>query len=37
MQYDQCLTKDADNTIIVTHCNLKEFTEWRYFKVSPRI
>ncbi|TSX30736.1 N-acetylgalactosaminyltransferase 7 [Bagarius yarrelli] len=32
MQYDQCLTKGAENTVIITHCNLKEFTEWRYFK-----
>lgn len=36
MQYDQCLTKAADNTVIITHCNLKEYTEWRYFKVSPK-
>lgn len=35
MQYDQCLTKGSDSTVIITHCNLKEYTEWRYFKVSP--
>ncbi|KAF5901682.1 N-acetylgalactosaminyltransferase 7 isoform X2, partial [Clarias magur] len=32
MQYDQCLTKGTDNIVIITHCNLKEFTEWKYFK-----
>ncbi|KAM9477048.1 N-acetylgalactosaminyltransferase 7 isoform 3-T3 [Clarias gariepinus] len=32
MQYDQCLTKGTDNSVIITHCNLKEFTEWKYFK-----
>lgn len=34
MQYDQCLTKGVDGTaVIITHCNLNEHTEWRYFKV----
>lgn len=37
MQYDQCLAKGVDNTVIITHCNLKEFTEWKYFKVSQRV
>uniref|UniRef100_A0A673MQJ2 Polypeptide N-acetylgalactosaminyltransferase n=1 Tax=Sinocyclocheilus rhinocerous TaxID=307959 RepID=A0A673MQJ2_9TELE len=33
MQYDQCLTKGEDGTaVIITHCNLNEHTEWRYFK-----
>uniref|UniRef100_A0A671KLK6 Polypeptide N-acetylgalactosaminyltransferase n=1 Tax=Sinocyclocheilus anshuiensis TaxID=1608454 RepID=A0A671KLK6_9TELE len=33
MQYDQCLTKGGDGTaVIITHCNLNEHTEWRYFK-----
>ncbi|XP_067261262.1 N-acetylgalactosaminyltransferase 7 isoform X1 [Chanodichthys erythropterus] len=33
MQYDQCLTKGVDGTaVIITHCNLNEHTEWRYFK-----
>uniref|UniRef100_A0A8C7QHP1 Polypeptide N-acetylgalactosaminyltransferase n=1 Tax=Oncorhynchus mykiss TaxID=8022 RepID=A0A8C7QHP1_ONCMY len=33
MQYDQCLTKGPDGSaVIVTHCNMNENTEWRYFK-----
>ncbi|XP_023670475.1 N-acetylgalactosaminyltransferase 7-like isoform X1 [Paramormyrops kingsleyae] len=33
MQYDQCLTKGADgSSVIITHCNLNEYTEWKYFK-----
>uniref|UniRef100_A0A8B9LFQ3 Polypeptide N-acetylgalactosaminyltransferase n=1 Tax=Astyanax mexicanus TaxID=7994 RepID=A0A8B9LFQ3_ASTMX len=33
MQYDQCLTKGADGSaVIITHCNMNENTEWRYFK-----
>uniref|UniRef100_A0A8C1ECG1 Polypeptide N-acetylgalactosaminyltransferase n=2 Tax=Cyprinus carpio TaxID=7962 RepID=A0A8C1ECG1_CYPCA len=33
MQYDQCLTKGEDGSaVIITHCNLNEHTEWRYFK-----
>nr|XP_015201277.1 PREDICTED: N-acetylgalactosaminyltransferase 7 isoform X2 [Lepisosteus oculatus] len=33
MQYDQCLTKGSDgSTVIITHCNLNEYTEWKYFK-----
>ncbi|XP_061102444.1 N-acetylgalactosaminyltransferase 7 isoform X2 [Conger conger] len=33
MQYDQCLTKGPDGSaVIIRHCNLKEFTEWKYFK-----
>lgn len=34
MQYDQCLTKGGDGSaVIITHCNLNEHTEWKYFKV----
>ncbi|XP_066574222.1 N-acetylgalactosaminyltransferase 7 isoform X3 [Amia ocellicauda] len=33
MQYDQCLTKGQDgSSVIITHCNLNEYTEWKYFK-----
>lgn len=33
MQYDQCLTVGADSSaVIITHCNMKEHTDWRYFK-----
>lgn len=34
MQYDQCLTRGADNSaVIVTHCDRNQHTEWKYFKV----
>uniref|UniRef100_A0A8C6U134 Polypeptide N-acetylgalactosaminyltransferase n=1 Tax=Neogobius melanostomus TaxID=47308 RepID=A0A8C6U134_9GOBI len=37
MQYDQCLTRGSDNSaVIVTHCDQKQNTEWKYFKVSQR-
>ncbi|XP_026159671.1 N-acetylgalactosaminyltransferase 7 isoform X2 [Mastacembelus armatus] len=33
MQYDQCLTKGSDNSaVIITHCELNQYTEWKYFK-----
>ncbi|KAK6493156.1 N-acetylgalactosaminyltransferase 7-like isoform X1 [Huso huso] len=33
MQYDQCLTSGPDESkVMISHCNLKEFTEWQYFK-----
>ncbi|KAI4833190.1 hypothetical protein KUCAC02_016104 [Chaenocephalus aceratus] len=33
MQYDQCLTRGSDNTaVIITHCDQKQHTEWKYFK-----
>ncbi|XP_041115390.1 N-acetylgalactosaminyltransferase 7-like isoform X1 [Polyodon spathula] len=33
MQYDQCLTRGSDGTkVMITHCNLKEYLEWQYFK-----
>ncbi|KAK1791976.1 hypothetical protein P4O66_013204 [Electrophorus voltai] len=33
MQYDQCLTKGSDdNSVIITHCNMNEYAEWKYFK-----
>ncbi|XP_029294523.1 N-acetylgalactosaminyltransferase 7 isoform X1 [Cottoperca gobio] len=33
MQYDQCLTGGGDNSaVIITHCDQKQNTEWRYFK-----
>uniref|UniRef100_A0A7N8XT49 Polypeptide N-acetylgalactosaminyltransferase n=1 Tax=Mastacembelus armatus TaxID=205130 RepID=A0A7N8XT49_9TELE len=35
MQYDQCLTKGSDNSaVIITHCELNQYTEWKYFKVT---
>uniref|UniRef100_A0A667ZWG9 Polypeptide N-acetylgalactosaminyltransferase n=1 Tax=Myripristis murdjan TaxID=586833 RepID=A0A667ZWG9_9TELE len=35
MQYDQCLTRGSDNSaVIITHCDLNQHTEWKYFKVS---
>lgn len=35
MQYDQCLTKGPDGSAVyITHCNMNEHTEWRYFKVG---
>lgn len=34
MQYDQCLTRGADNSaVIITHCDQNQHTEWKYFKV----
>eukprot|EP00079_Xenopus_tropicalis_P022330 XP_012814191.1 PREDICTED: N-acetylgalactosaminyltransferase 7 isoform X1 [Xenopus tropicalis] len=37
MQYDQCLYKGPDGTqVMLTHCNLKEFLEWQYFKNMHR-
>lgn len=34
MQYDQCLTRGADNSaVIITHCDQKQHNEWKYFKV----
>ncbi|KAM9770145.1 N-acetylgalactosaminyltransferase 7 isoform 1-T1 [Menidia menidia] len=32
MQYDQCLTRGDSSAVIITHCDQKQFTEWRYFK-----
>ncbi|XP_028300510.1 N-acetylgalactosaminyltransferase 7 isoform X2 [Gouania willdenowi] len=33
MQYDQCVTRGADNSaVIVTHCEQNQHSEWRYFK-----
>ncbi|CAJ1053013.1 N-acetylgalactosaminyltransferase 7 isoform X3 [Xyrichtys novacula] len=32
MQYDQCLAKGADNSVIITHCDQKQHTDWKYFK-----
>uniref|UniRef100_A0A672IHW7 Polypeptide N-acetylgalactosaminyltransferase n=1 Tax=Salarias fasciatus TaxID=181472 RepID=A0A672IHW7_SALFA len=32
MQYDQCLTRVADNSVIITHCEHKQHNEWKYFK-----
>ncbi|XP_018594243.1 N-acetylgalactosaminyltransferase 7-like isoform X1 [Scleropages formosus] len=33
MQYDQCLTRGPDDSsVIITHCNLNEYREWKYFK-----
>ncbi|RXM31705.1 N-acetylgalactosaminyltransferase 7 [Acipenser ruthenus] len=33
MQYDQCLKSGPDESkVMISHCNLKEFTEWQYFK-----
>ncbi|KAK5866660.1 hypothetical protein PBY51_020832 [Eleginops maclovinus] len=33
MQYDQCLTRGSDNSaVIITHCDQKQHTEWKYFK-----
>ncbi|XP_062333959.1 N-acetylgalactosaminyltransferase 7 isoform X2 [Osmerus eperlanus] len=33
MQYDQCMTRGpGSSAVIVTHCNMNEYTEWRYFK-----
>ncbi|KAL4618232.1 N-acetylgalactosaminyltransferase 7-like isoform X1 [Arapaima gigas] len=33
MQYDQCLTRGLDeSSVIITHCNLNEYSEWKYFK-----
>ncbi|XP_034543442.1 N-acetylgalactosaminyltransferase 7-like [Notolabrus celidotus] len=33
MQYDQCLTKGLDSSsVIITHCDQKQHTEWKYFK-----
>nr|XP_020477118.1 N-acetylgalactosaminyltransferase 7 isoform X1 [Monopterus albus] len=33
MQYDQCLTRGADNSaVIITHCDRNQYTEWRFFK-----
>ncbi|XP_061888992.1 N-acetylgalactosaminyltransferase 7 isoform X1 [Entelurus aequoreus] len=33
MQYDQCLTQGSDNSaVIITHCDQKQFCEWKYFK-----
>nr|XP_057938921.1 N-acetylgalactosaminyltransferase 7 isoform X1 [Doryrhamphus excisus] len=33
MQYDQCLTKGADNSaVIITHCDNKQYAEWKYYK-----
>uniref|UniRef100_A0AAY5EUK7 Polypeptide N-acetylgalactosaminyltransferase n=1 Tax=Electrophorus electricus TaxID=8005 RepID=A0AAY5EUK7_ELEEL len=38
MQYDQCLTKGSDdNSVIITHCNMNEYAEWKYFKVRQTI
>uniref|UniRef100_A0A3Q3JNA6 Polypeptide N-acetylgalactosaminyltransferase n=1 Tax=Monopterus albus TaxID=43700 RepID=A0A3Q3JNA6_MONAL len=35
MQYDQCLTRGADNSaVIITHCDRNQYTEWRFFKVT---
>ncbi|XP_056890682.1 N-acetylgalactosaminyltransferase 7 isoform X3 [Takifugu flavidus] len=33
MQYDQCLTRGADNSaVIITHCDQNQHNEWKYFK-----
>ncbi|XP_045898107.1 N-acetylgalactosaminyltransferase 7 isoform X4 [Micropterus dolomieu] len=33
MQYDQCLTREGDNSaVIITHCDQNQHTEWKYFK-----
>ncbi|XP_044202702.1 N-acetylgalactosaminyltransferase 7 isoform X3 [Thunnus albacares] len=33
MQYDQCLTRGGDSsTVIITHCDQNQHTEWKYFK-----
>ncbi|XP_061736869.1 N-acetylgalactosaminyltransferase 7 isoform X1 [Nerophis ophidion] len=33
MQYDQCLTQGSDNSaVIITHCDQKQFCEWKLFK-----
>ncbi|KAG7272336.1 LOW QUALITY PROTEIN: hypothetical protein CRUP_009745 [Coryphaenoides rupestris] len=33
MQYDQCITRGADSSaIIITHCDMNQHTEWKYFK-----
>ncbi|XP_061686943.1 N-acetylgalactosaminyltransferase 7 isoform X2 [Syngnathoides biaculeatus] len=33
MQYDQCLTRGSDNSsVIITHCDQNQYSEWRYFK-----
>uniref|UniRef100_A0A8C5N278 Polypeptide N-acetylgalactosaminyltransferase n=1 Tax=Leptobrachium leishanense TaxID=445787 RepID=A0A8C5N278_9ANUR len=33
MQYDQCLTTATDGSkVMITHCNLNEYKEWKYFK-----
>uniref|UniRef100_A0A8C4XDI3 Polypeptide N-acetylgalactosaminyltransferase n=1 Tax=Erpetoichthys calabaricus TaxID=27687 RepID=A0A8C4XDI3_ERPCA len=33
MQYDQCLTRRADDSkVIIAHCKLDEYKEWKYFK-----
>uniref|UniRef100_A0A3Q1IJK5 Polypeptide N-acetylgalactosaminyltransferase n=1 Tax=Anabas testudineus TaxID=64144 RepID=A0A3Q1IJK5_ANATE len=37
MQYDQCLTRGGDNSgVIITHCDQKQHTEWKYFKVTHK-
>ncbi|KAM4583638.1 N-acetylgalactosaminyltransferase 7 isoform 2-T2 [Odontesthes bonariensis] len=32
MQYDQCLTRGDSSAVIITHCDQKQYTEWKYFK-----
>ncbi|MBN3282321.1 GALT7 acetylgalactosaminyltransferase, partial [Polyodon spathula] len=32
MQYDQCLTSGSESKVMISHCSLKQFTEWQYFK-----
>ncbi|XP_054634314.1 N-acetylgalactosaminyltransferase 7 isoform X1 [Dunckerocampus dactyliophorus] len=33
MQYDQCLTRGVDSSaVIITHCDNKQYAEWKYFK-----
>ncbi|XP_041838428.1 N-acetylgalactosaminyltransferase 7 isoform X1 [Melanotaenia boesemani] len=32
MQYDQCLTRGESSAVIITHCDQKQYTEWKYFK-----
>uniref|UniRef100_A0A8C4ZRN2 Polypeptide N-acetylgalactosaminyltransferase n=1 Tax=Gadus morhua TaxID=8049 RepID=A0A8C4ZRN2_GADMO len=37
MQYDQCLTRGTDNSaVIITHCDMNQNTEWKYFKVQVK-
>ena len=37
MQYDQCLTRGTDNSaVIITHCDMNQNTEWKYFKVHVK-
>ncbi|XP_072320413.1 N-acetylgalactosaminyltransferase 7 isoform X2 [Eucyclogobius newberryi] len=38
MQYDQCLTRSADNSaVIITHCDQNQHNEWKYFKDMHRV